>query len=110
MVFSVQQGEHGPLVVYKLTVPQPATPGVSAPLTRPPTVIIGEPDSAGPTPLPAAPDSATGFSSVEEGEDSGRMINAQTGGPLTLKQVNDAVGWRRDTAEKLRQVPIAPRF
>ncbi|MEQ9607444.1 MAG: hypothetical protein RLN99_07240 [Kiloniellaceae bacterium] len=133
MVFSVQQGEHGPLVVYKLAVPQPAAPGVSAPLTTPPTVIIGEPESAAPTPLPAAPpahaatfggiplqipaasspdapDAATVYLSVEEGEDSGRMINAQTGDPLTLQQVNDAVAWRRDTAEKLRQVPIAPRF
>ncbi|WP_340117122.1 hypothetical protein [Pelagibius sp. 7325] len=155
MVFSVQQGEHGPLVVYKLAVPQPAAPGVSAPPTMPATVIIEAPDSAvqngrrlappqpsvpdtvvmpagqvllpdappahaatfGGIPVqipaassPEAPDSATAYLSAEEGDDSGRMINAQTGAPLTLKQVNDAVAWRRETAEKLRQVPIAPRF
>jgi len=109
MVFSVQQGEHGPLVVYKLAVPQSAAPVVSAPLTTPPTVIIGEPDSAA-ADSSGVPDSATVYRIVEELQDSGRMINTQTGGTLTLKQVNDAVVWRRDTAEKLRQVPIAPRF
>ena len=145
MVFSVQQGEHGPLVVYKLAVPQSADPSTApavpdpVPPTIPATVIIGEPDSAaqnvlslGPlqptvlgavvmpasrAPLPPAhagspgvPDSATVYRIVEEMQDSGRMINAETGGTLTLKQVNDAVAWRRETAEKLRQVPIAPRF
>lgn len=161
MVFSVQQGEHGPLVVYKLAVPQSAAPVVPAPAppTIPATVVIEEPDAAArngrrlsplqPTvlgtvvmpasraPLPPAqaapppahaatfggmplqtpavsspgvPDSATVYRIVEETQDSGRMINEETGGTLTLKQVNDAVAWRRDTAEKLRQVPIAPRF
>jgi len=109
MVFSVQQGEHGPLVVYKLAVPQSAAPVVSAPLTTPPTVIIGEPDPVA-ADSSGVPDSATVYRTVEELQDSGRMINTQTGSTLTLKQVNDAVIWRRDTAEKLRQVPIAPRF
>jgi hypothetical protein len=127
MVFSVQQGEHGPLVVYKLAVPQSADPSTAPAVpdpapTIPATVIIGEPDSAAqnvhslsPLQTPAAnspgvPDSATVYRIAEEMQDSGRMINAETGGTLTLKQVNDAVAWRRETAEKLRQVPIAPRF
>jgi hypothetical protein len=109
MVFSVQQGEHGPLVVYKLAVPQTAAPVLSAPPATPPTVIIGEPESVA-ADSRSVPDSATVYRIVEELQDSGRMINVQTGSTLTLKQVNDAVVWRRDTAEKLRQVPIAPRF
>ncbi|MGD1877096.1 MAG: hypothetical protein ACFB13_06300 [Kiloniellaceae bacterium] len=58
MVFSVQQGDHGPLVVYKLQVPQAAAPDLSGtpqPL-RPPPVIIGDPiieDPVAPAPRAA---------------------------------------------------------
>lgn len=161
MVFSVQQGEHGPLVVYKLAVPPSAAPVAAAPAAPrlPATVVIEEPAAAqprrlsplqptvlgtvvmpagraamvSPVPLPApplphaasfgglplqapaadsvgVPDSATVYRIVEDLQDSGMMINEETGDPLTLKQVNDAIAWRRDTAEKLRRVPIAPRF
>ena len=165
MVFSVQQGEHGPLVVYKLAVPPSAAPVAAAPPAPPlpASVIIEEPaapqkprlsplqptvlgtvampaerapqnamqnamPSAMPPGVPPAhaasfggmplqtsaaggvPDSATVYRIVEELQDSGMMINAETGDPLTLKQVNDAIAWRRDTTEKLRRVPIAPRF
>jgi len=56
------------------------------------------------------PDSAAVYPPLEGAQDGGRMINEETGGTLTLKQVSDAIAWRRDTAGKLRQMPIAPRF
>jgi len=128
MVFSVQQGEHGPLVVYKLTVPPSAAPAAPAPAlpaspATPTTVVIENPTAGAPAatfgslPLQApdtaahgVPDTATVYRIVEEMQDSGMLINENTGTPLTLQQVNDAVAWRRETAAKLRQVPIAPRF
>lgn len=154
MVFSVQQGEHGPLVVYRLEVPPPAgTVAPAPPPLLPATVVIEEPAApqkprlsplqptilgtvvmpaeraAMPAPQPAVPaaarpaippahaasfagvpDTSTVYRIVEDFQGSGTMINEETGDPVTLKQVNDAIAWRRDTAEKLRQVPIAPRF
>jgi hypothetical protein len=56
------------------------------------------------------PSSQDVFHIVEESEFGTAMINEETGDNLTLKDVNDAAVWRRDTAERLRQVPIAPRF
>jgi hypothetical protein len=36
--------------------------------------------------------------------------NAPTGEWMTLKAISDDIAWRRDTAEKLRQLQIGPRF
>jgi hypothetical protein len=137
MVFSVQQGEHGPLVVYKLQVPAttnpqipaeapPTAPAAVAPRlspqqpATPDTVIIPAPRAvAVPVPMPAEsaapvrpgmPDLETVYRIVADYSDNSALINEETGGYLTLQEVNDAVLWRRDTAEKLRQIPIAPRF
>mgnify|MGYP006908296802 CR=1 FL=1 len=43
-------------------------------------------------------------------EDDSVLINSNTGEELTLDEVNAAVAWRRETAEKLRQLPVGPRF
>ena len=190
MVFSVQQGEHGPLVVYKLEVPnaqpaqnpaaqnpagktapqaprlrsgitrvprQPATRSAATPQTVAPrslgTVVMpasalppprvtpvpvavlpaeapapaAEPASLQPRvlgtvsaseiealtayqPMPPVTDSGEVFHVVEDSEFGTAMINEDTGDSLTLQEVNDAAIWRRDTAERLRRVPIAPRF
>ena len=223
MVFSVQQGEHGPLVVYKLAVPRPAaavpavpaTPQTSAPVPRlrssitrvpehpatrtlatvvpsraprslgtvvmpasalpppqinpiavPPAVPAAAPLPTTALPRPPAPpappavasaptvaslqprvlgsvtvseiEALTAYQSLDpvsvgevpssylssnfvpSSEEVGQivehsqfgvmMINEDTGESLTLQEVSDAVAWRRDTAERLRQVPIAPRF
>ena len=147
MVFSVQQGEHGPLVVYKLEVPdsptqrpvtlgQPTTvvidstntPSTKSPRLSPlePTILgtvvmpaeAAETSAGHPTANPAlngrsippVPDRSTVVRIVEDLRNSQTMVNEQTGGALTLENVNEAVLWRRDTAEKLRQVPLAPRF
>jgi hypothetical protein len=199
MVFSVQQGEHGPLVVYKLEVPnaqpaqnpaaqipagktapqaprlrsgitrvprQPATRSAATPQTVAPrslgTVVMpasalppprvtpvpvavlpaeapapaaeplptetaGLPASLQPRvlgtvsaseiealtayePLPPVTDSGDVFHVVEDSGFGAAMINEDTGDSLTLEEVNNAAVWRRDTAERLRRVPIAPRF
>jgi hypothetical protein len=186
MVFSVQQGEHGPLVVYKLQVPRsagsvsptappPALPGdavkretvprvghavpqtvtpepaaptqAKAPRLSPleptilGTVVIPASRRAAfpPTAAPAAPiplvppqpastpvaldpvpaDSITAdpvaFSVLFRGiplrtPEDGVLVNEDTGDRLTLKEVNDALTWRRETADRLRQLPVGPRF
>jgi hypothetical protein len=38
------------------------------------------------------------------------MVNEKTGERITLEAVNDEVLWRRDTAQRLRNQPFAPRF
>lgn len=157
MVFSVQQGEHGPLVVYKLAVPDaPETAARSQQLLPPPAVVAIPPaDAAGtppayqPGPLqptilgtvvlpastpltsllpslpppPAAPpatvqlivpdyeaEDGPGYRVVTDFEPEAAMLNEHTGKTLTLDEVHDAIIWRRETAEKLRDVPFAPRF
>lgn len=123
MVFSVQQGEHGPLVVYKLQVPPAEAPAPYAP-----TYVVPSraPAMLGTVVLPAerAPQAAEpfhgvqlrlpepdlGFRVIEGGAIGEAMVNEKSGDVLTLQQVNDDIAWRRETAEKLRQVPIAPRF
>ncbi len=208
MVFSVQQGEHGPLVVYKLQVPkapaaqtsaartpttgalrtqprlrsgitrvpqQPATrsaatPSAVSPAAQPrslgtvvmpasalpppritpvpvalppaaplpvavtPPAAAREPEPAPPVaaalqprvlgtvavtdiealteyePAPLVPASGDVFHIVEDSGFGAAMINEDTGENLTLQEVNDAALWRRETAERLRQVPIVPRF
>ena len=113
MVFSVQQGEHGPLVVYKLQVPGMAAPTRTQPVPAtpaPPAEAAALPrDSLGQLPL-RLPTLETIFRVVENGRVGTTMIHEETGDSLTLKQISDEISWRRDTAEKLRQVPIAPRF
>lgn len=188
MVFSVQQGEHGPLVVYKLEVPRSAGSVSPAPAAPPGRVVMprvqaapdvkGAPQAAVPAaprpprlspleptilgtvvmpparrgaarpststpvsapavapvaaPVPApsgqpialvppqpAPSSVEldpfAFADLYRGapdpdEGDGVLINEATGERLTLQEVNDAVAWRRETAEKLRQLPVGPRF
>jgi hypothetical protein len=60
--------------------------------------------------LPLVPSSQDVINIVEDSEFGTAMINENTGDSLTLEEVNNAAVWRRDTAERLRQVPIAPRF
>ena len=61
--------------------------------------------------MPASvPDSARVYRIVEDFEGPPPLINEETGATLTLQDINEAVVWRRDTARKLRQVPLAPRF
>ena len=161
MVFSVQQGEYGPLVVYKLQVPKQAAPVMPAasPTTAPsintvspaedatyaipsraPKVLgrVAMPASHTPAaappalgvldvvalpseePVPAAdayegvtlrvPDPATVLRIIEQAPVGEALFNEATGEVLTLKQVNDELAWRHDTAEKLRNRPSAPRF
>ncbi len=183
MVFSVQQGEHGPLVVYKLEVPRSAGPVSPAPATAPapvppmgrlgrvvipraqaapvaesapraaapaapraprlsplePTILgtvampVAGPGAAlapapvaapAALPIPLVPAQPAPTSveldpfafadryhgSSDPDEDDGVLINATTGEIVTLQEVNDAVAWRRETAEKLRQLPVGPRF
>jgi hypothetical protein len=87
MVFSVQQGPNGPLVVFQPKESESAW-------------VVGIP-AATSREEPATLDLAT---------EDGIMTNARTGESLTLKAISDDLSWRRDTAEKLRQVPVGPRF
>jgi|GEM_PF-3932346 len=90
---------------------------VVMPADRAATILAPLPESEPlslPVPLPvplAVPDPAPvylGISDFKGGSEM--MINERTGATLTLEDVNRAVLWRRDTAEKLRQVPVGPRF
>lgn len=168
MVFSVQQGEHGPLVVYKLEVPRSSVsetavapspqPAVTPPVRQGVTLDVAlqraapkpaatprlsplEPTILGtvtmpasravalqqpavaPGPVPLAP-AQTAPSSVEldplafsalyrgaavEQEDS-TLFNQSNGDRLTLDAVSSDLAWRRETAERLRQLPVGPRF
>jgi len=164
MVFSVQEGEHGPLVVYKLKVPEasrgvgrapdarapiPLTPPLfaapaapSQPRPAPAAAVVAAPPAYRPGPLqptvlgtvvmPAAslrpavplypapgtsqdfeivvPDYQPGFRIVAAPSGGATMVNEETGELLTLDEVNEAILWRRETAEKLRQVRVVPRF
>lgn len=152
MVFSVQQGEHGPLVVYKLKLPDQTAPQAPSRATMPPAAavpaqrpgplqptVLGTvslpaeraaalgrapagpaPAASDSVPAPAAaaapvpltvPDAAAVQRIVSEYDSGGQsMVNATTGERITLEAVNDEVLWRRDTAEKLRDQPFAPRF
>lgn len=128
MVFSVQQGEHGPLVVYKLKVPGDsaavATPAPAAPVTVTPTrapkvlgTVAMPPAAPAPsgvsvldileqiappaaTPTAAAPATAPSEASLDWGSQDG----------ITLDRVNSDITWRRETAERLPDQPFAPRF
>lgn len=153
MVFSVQQGEHGPLVVYKLTKPEPggdvAAPAPGAlpaaiaparklsPLQPTPlgTVTLPAPEQQAhsqgaittyelpaelPAGLPAEPAPAPTLLDVQAFGEVYRealaagaqedLVNRETGEPVTLQEINDAVVWRRDTAKKLKRPSFAPRF
>lgn len=151
MVFSVQQGEHGPLVTYKLEVPEtvePADPRPAATLRLPAdvaplqeiapaapeklsplqpttlgTVVVpaervtgGTAPAAVPAaPPPAAVDSITAdyqrlFSAAADEWPGRSLQHAYTGETITLDQVNNELEWRRDTAGKLRRLPVGPRF
>lgn len=163
MVFSVQHGEHGPLVVYKLKVPTAPDSVVEKPVTASPPplplvpledVVIRVSRQAAPAaapsqeptpprlspleptilgtvvmpaswnlaPQPPAPkevfsgvrlavptyEEVTGIAAESQAHEV--MVNEDTGDFLTLHEVHEAVIWRRGTIEKLRQVPVTPRF
>lgn len=148
MVFSVQQGEHGPLVTYKLEVPEtvepaeprpaatvrlpadvaplqeiaPPAPAKMAPLqpTTLGTVVVPAERATAPAAVPAPPPPATVesitadyqrlFSTAADGLPGRSLQHAYTGETITLDQVNDELEWRRDTADKLRRLPVGPRF
>lgn len=152
MVFSVQQGEHGPLVTYKLEVPEtvePAEPRPAATVRLPADVAplqelappapakMGplQPTTLGTVVMPAErttaatapaavpespPPSATVesitadyqrlFSAAADGLPGRSLQHAYTGETITLDQVNAELEWRRDTAGKLRSLPVGPRF
>lgn len=87
MVFSVQQGPNGPLVVY-----QPKGSGSAWRAVTP---------AAAPREEPATLELSTG---------DDMLTNARSGESLTLKAVGDELAWRREVAERLRQLPVGPRF
>ncbi|MEO3430597.1 hypothetical protein AAFN88_17210 [Pelagibius sp. CAU 1746] len=164
MVFSVQQGEHGPLVTYKLEVPRtvetagpttsptspvplsavtrdmdaaapsaytlpadvaplqaiaPAAPKMS-PLepTTLGTVVLPVQRTAAPQQIPAASGEAQRiavdyqrlFRSVTDQPSGEALTHAYRGDAITLEQVNHDLSWRRETAQRLRNYPFAPRF
>ena len=87
MVFTVRQGENGPLLLYKLNESDSAW-----------TVV--NPTSA----------SSDGPVTLDFSPAGGMTTNARTGGWMTLQAISDDIAWRRDTAAKLRQLQIGPRF
>jgi len=116
-VFSVQQGEHGPLVVYKLNVPE--RPAPAAPAAEPVIVIPSRaPSVLGTVVMPPAvvalpalvPQGATLGVTAEEAAPAAAAVTWKEGNFVTLKQVNDEIVWRRETADSLPEVPFAPRF
>jgi len=123
MVFSVQQGKHGPLVVYKLEVPQPpaaaarSLPSPAAPEpvyvipSRAPAVLgtVVIPSDSAPV-LPVTTPPATTLPVAAAPAKTPESIPLQTEGIVTLQEVSDEVMWRRETVERLPQAPFAPRF
>jgi hypothetical protein len=122
-VFSVQQGEHGPLVVYRLHVPE--RPAPAAPAAEPVTVIPSRaPSVLGTVVMPPAglappavvarpapvPQGAALRVTAEEAAPAAAAVTWEGGDFVTLKQVNDEIVWRRETADSLPEVPFAPRF
>lgn len=131
MVFSVQQGEHGPLVVYKLKVRGGAVPAAQAvpPAQAVPGPAVqsgaaaGEPVYVVPSrapqvlatvTLPAAASGVTASDLVEQMAPAAvpreALLDWHGDGAMTLEQVNQDITWRRETAEKLRDLPFSPRF
>jgi hypothetical protein len=115
MVFSVQQGEHGPLVVYKLKVPERSA-GI-APTAPPAASVYVLPSrtsrTLGTLKLSPAKPAASGVSAldiVEQMAPLEAMLDWQGDGVVTLEDVNNDLNWRRETAEKLRQLSFTPRF
>lgn len=90
MVFSVQQGEHGPLVTYKLEIPETVETVETLPST--------------------ADDYRRLFAATSDEAAANPLQHAHTGEAITLEQVSAELEWRRDTAEKLRRMPVGPRF
>jgi hypothetical protein len=122
-VFSVQQGEHGPLVVYKLHVPDRAAPAAEPARAAEPVIVI---PSRAPTvlgtvvmpPAGLAPPAVVALPSpLPQGaalgitaEEAAPAVTWEGGDFVTLKQVNDEIVWRRETADSLPEAPFAPRF
>lgn len=122
-VFSVQQGEYGPLVVYKLQQPGQRSPEPPVPIVIPTPAPLADPSAErpqdfvvipsrapailgtvvlpAPAPLPAALPAEPGLADEPHPADEGS---------ITLQQVSDDILWRRDTAERLPESPFAPRF
>lgn len=85
-VFSVHQGENGQTILYKQDGPNAAWVAVPAATSRQAPVTLDF--------IPA---------------DSSRATDG-TGDWRTIRAIIDDMAWRRDTAEKLRQLPFSPRF
>ena len=61
--------------------------------------------------LPApVPQGATFRVTAEEAAPAAAAVTWEGGDFVTLKQVNDEIVWRRETADSLPEVPFAPRF
>jgi hypothetical protein len=128
-VFSVQQGAHGPLVVYKLQMPDQDAPAPSASaLNAARSNAAPAPDGIFPALLPQAADdlpesivviparapAILGTVVMPAGELLPPAAAAESGwsaeDSITLQQVSEDILWRRDTAERLPESPFAPRF
>lgn len=132
-VFSVQQGEHGPLVVYKLQLPEQRASAHPAPVLSPlrpdaapapdgvfPALlphIPGDLPQSGvviPSRAPAILGTVVMPAGVMPAGEPPAAAAAEPGwiaeDSITLQQVSDDILWRRDTAERLPETPFAPRF
>ena len=132
-VFSVQQGEHGPLVVYKLQLPEQRAPAHPAPVLSPsPPDAAPAPDGVFPALLPHTADDlpqsvvvipsraptilgtvvmpAGVMPASEPPAAAAAEPDWIAEDSITLQQVSDDILWRRDTAERLPETPFAPRF
>lgn len=128
-VFSVQQGEHGPLVVYKLQRPGQETPAPAAPVVIPsptggapaagvplPALLLPQAAGAVPQGIIVIPSRAPAIlgTVVMPAAEPPPAAAAEPGwsdaGSISLQQVSDDILWRRDTAERLPESPFAPRF
>lgn len=106
-VFSVQQGEHGPLVVYKLHAPTRPVP--AAPVA-PPADMGSVLPSRAPAVLGTVVMPAGGFVPPAQATANGATDRWEASDFVTLQQVSDDLIWRRETADRLPELPFAPRF
>lgn len=110
VVFSIQQGEHGPLVVYKLQLP-----AQHAALPPAPVVIPAPPPAPSLEDVIVIPSRAPAILGTivlprSEPPPAAAPVFPAGEGVITLQQVSDEILWRRETAERLPQSPFSPRF
>lgn len=109
MVFSVQQGEHGPLVVYKLEIP--ANTAAAPPVPGQATVTPETPDAPGPAGGVSVLDVLQGLTRAAASVHAEPAPALEWDGEgITLDRVNADISWRRETADRLRRLPFSPRF